>query len=110
MPQHATASVPTEAVVVAQPARISSSSSAARIARLADEIEGMSGGLRDSFGPAGCAHPIRRGQHFYRAFQCLGDLHSERIKKLSVINTRVRSQLLLLPGVNLQNAEAGLII
>jgi hypothetical protein len=53
--EQTTASVPTEAVVVAQPARISSGigSSAARIARLANEIKGMSGGLRDGFGPAG---------------------------------------------------------
>jgi hypothetical protein len=53
--EQATASVPTEAVVVAQPARISSgiSSSAARIARFANEIEGMGGGLRNGFGPAG---------------------------------------------------------
>jgi hypothetical protein len=49
------ASVPTEAVVVAQAAGISSSigSSATRIARLTNEIEGMSGGLRNGFGPAG---------------------------------------------------------
>jgi len=53
--EQATASVPTEAVVVAQPARISSGigNSAARVARLADEIERMSGGLREGFGPAG---------------------------------------------------------
>jgi hypothetical protein len=52
--EQATASVPTEAVVVTQPARISSGigSSAARITRLANEIEGMSGGLRKGFGPA----------------------------------------------------------
>jgi hypothetical protein len=53
--EQATASVPTEAVVVAQPARISSgiSSSAARIARLANKIERMGSGLRKGFGPAG---------------------------------------------------------
>jgi hypothetical protein len=53
--EQGTASVPTEPVVVAQPVRISSgiSSSAARIARLANEIEGIGGGLRDGFGPAG---------------------------------------------------------
>ena len=57
--EHATESVPTEAVVVAQPARIGSSvsSSAARIARLADEIERMGGGLRDGLGPAGALRP-----------------------------------------------------
>ncbi len=51
----ATASVPPEAVVVAQPGRISSGigSSAARIARFANEIERMGGGLREGFGPAG---------------------------------------------------------
>ncbi len=53
--EQATASVPTEAVVVAQLAKISSgiSSSAARIARLANDIEGMVCGLRKGFGPAG---------------------------------------------------------
>jgi hypothetical protein len=53
--EQATASVPTEAVVVAQPARISSGigSSAARIARLANEIESIGSGLREGFGPAG---------------------------------------------------------
>jgi hypothetical protein len=52
--EQATASVPTEAVVVAQPARISSGigSSAARIVRLANEIEGKGGELREGFGPA----------------------------------------------------------
>src|SRR5581483_5427753 len=57
--EQATASVPTEAVVVAQPLRISSgiSGSAARIARLANEIERMGGGLRDGFGPAGALRP-----------------------------------------------------
>jgi hypothetical protein len=57
--EQATASVPTEAVVVAQPAKISSAigSSAARIARLADEIERMGGGLRDGLGPAGALRP-----------------------------------------------------
>ncbi|HVY89071.1 MAG TPA: hypothetical protein VG942_09405 [Hyphomonadaceae bacterium] len=51
----AIASVPTEAVVVTQPARINSGvgSSAARIARLANEIERMGGRLREGFGPAG---------------------------------------------------------
>jgi hypothetical protein len=45
----ATASVPPEAVIVAQPGRISSGigSSAARIARFANEIERMGGGLRE---------------------------------------------------------------
>jgi hypothetical protein len=44
-----------EAVIVAQPGRISSGigSSAARITRLANEIQGMGGGLRNGFGPAG---------------------------------------------------------
>jgi hypothetical protein len=53
--EQATASVPTEAVVVAQPVRNSSGigSSATRITRLANEIESMGGGLRDGFGPAG---------------------------------------------------------
>jgi hypothetical protein len=53
--EQATASVPTEAVVVAQAARISNGigSSAARITRLANEIEGMGSGLRNGFGPAG---------------------------------------------------------
>src|SRR5579883_361420 len=53
--EQATALVPTEAVVVAQPARISSGigSSAARIVRLANKIKCMGGGLRNSFGPAG---------------------------------------------------------
>jgi hypothetical protein len=63
--EHATTSVPTEAVVVAQLARISNGigSSAARIARLANEIEGMGGGLREGFGPAGAfSLPIAR--HF----------------------------------------------
>jgi 3-phosphoglycerate kinase len=53
--EQAIASVPTEAVVVAQAARISSGSSgnsAARIERLANEIDGMGGGLRKGFGPA----------------------------------------------------------
>lgn len=46
--EHVTTSVPTEAVVLAQPFRISSDigSSAARIARLANEIERMCGRLR----------------------------------------------------------------
>ena len=45
----------TGAVLVAQPARISSGigSSATRIARLANEIESMGGGLREGFDPAG---------------------------------------------------------
>jgi hypothetical protein len=52
--EQATGSVPTEAVVVAQPGRIASgvSSSASRIARFANEIEGICGGLRNGFGPA----------------------------------------------------------
>jgi hypothetical protein len=57
--EQAIASVPTEAVVVAQPGRISSGigSSTARIARLANEIEGMGSGLRNGFGPAGALRP-----------------------------------------------------
>jgi hypothetical protein len=47
--EQATSSVPTEAVVVAQPARVSSGigSSAARIARLVNEIERIDCGLRE---------------------------------------------------------------
>jgi hypothetical protein len=52
--EQATALVPTEAVVVAQPGRISSGigSIATRIARRTNEIESMGGGLRNGFGPA----------------------------------------------------------
>jgi hypothetical protein len=65
--EQATASVPTEAVVIAQPGRIGSSvsSSTARIARLGDEIERMGGGFRDGFGPASapCPQLARHGEH-----------------------------------------------
>lgn len=55
--EQATASVPTEAVVVAQPGTISSGigSSTARIARFANEIERMGGGRCEGLGPPSIA-------------------------------------------------------
>jgi hypothetical protein len=81
--EQATASVPTEAVVVAQPGRISIGSSAARIARLANEIERMGGRLREGFGPAGAlCQPFAR--HFENGENDPSERRKSRFQERSV--------------------------
>jgi hypothetical protein len=83
--EQATESVPTEAVVVAQPGRISSGirSNAARIARLANEIERMGGRLREGFGPAGALCPPF-ARHFENGEKDPSERRKSRFQERSV--------------------------